>query len=237
MSRVVGLIGGMSWQTTMLYYKSINQHVNSRLGGLHSANLLLRSIDYANIARMVTARDSEGMTRLLCDRGQELKRAGAESLALCANVAHKAADTLEKQTALPVLHVADFAAREVARSGLRKVGLLATQAVMEEDFYKARMRDRFGLDIIVPGVDFRAKADELIFRELSKDPIPFEAKKAFHTVYMNLLRDHGIDCVVLACTELRLVFDASEMDVPVFETTSLHAKGIAEWALDLEDRK
>lgn len=231
MTRVVGLIGGMSWQTTALYYSIINQHVKSRLGGLHSADLLLRSIDYADIARMVTTHDSDGMTDLLCRRAKELKRAGAESLALCANVAHKAADVLEKQTSLPVLHVADFAGREVVRSGLRRVGLIATRSVMEEEFYKTRLRDRFGLGVYVPDADFRAGVDHLVFAELSKAPIPSDAKTAFRMAYLHLRRQHNIDCLVLACTELRLVFDPKEMDVPVFETTSLHAKGIAEWAL------
>ena len=231
MTRTVGLIGGMSWKTTALYYQEINQHVARRLGGLHSANLIIRSLDYAEAAGFVTTKNFDGMTKLFCQSGRELKAAGAEALVLCANVAHKAADSLEREAGLPVLHIADFTAREVVKGGHKKVGLLATRAVMDEEFYKSRLRDRYGLEVFVPREDFRADANRIIFEELSKDVISKDVVTEIHGAYQELVQDHGVDCMVLGCTEFRLVFGSEHMTVPTFETTMVHAKGIAEWAL------
>lgn len=231
MTRRVGLIGGMSWQTTVVYYTEINQHVRAKMGGVHSANLLINSIDYADIARMIQEREFESMVEMLCKCGQDLKLAGAESLVFCANVAHKAADRVEKASGLPVLHIMDSTAEKVISSGYRKVGLLGTRAVMEQDFCKSRLTDRFGLQVVIPDQEFRGRVDGLIFRELSKPVVSEEVKSYFHEVYAKLIQDHQADCIVLACTELRLVFTKDDFSVPTFETTTLHAEGIAEWAL------
>ncbi|OCT46351.1 hypothetical protein CLCR_01308 [Cladophialophora carrionii] len=230
-TRLVGLIGGMSWQTTALCYQTINQHVAAHLGGIHSANLLVRSLDYADIARFTTTGDFDGMTATLLAHGHELKRAGAQAIALCANVAHKAADALAKNVDLPVLHIVDFTAREVVKGGCRKVGLLGTRAVMEDDFYTAKLREKYGLEVSVPGVDFRERVDGLIFNELSRETIGQDVRRCFHDAYASLVHDQRVECVVLACTEFRLVFGGEDFAVPTFETTTLHAKGIAEWAL------
>ncbi|KAJ9605365.1 hypothetical protein H2200_010022 [Cladophialophora chaetospira] len=234
-TRVVGLIGGMSWQTTSLYYQIINQHITSKLGGIHSANLLIRSVDYADIARFTTTGNFDGMTEMLVSRGRELKAAGAQALALCANVAHKAATGLEREVGLPVLHIADFTALEVVRAGCRKVGLLGTRAVMEKDFYKARLREKHGLEVFVPSEEFSSKVDRLIFEDLSKETIASDVRKTFHDEYAHLVHDQLVDCVVLACTEFRLVYGEDDFTVPTFETTTLHAKGIAEWTLETGD--
>jgi aspartate racemase len=231
MTRVVGLIGGMSWRTTAVYYKEINQYVCSKMGGVHSANLLIRSIDYADIARMVTTKDYDGMTKMLCQAGQELRDGGAKGLVLCANVAHKAADMLEKSAGLPVLHIADATGKRIVSGGYKKVGLLATNAVMEEEFYKSRLTGKFGLEVAVPSEDFRNKVDSLIFDELSKDAIPEDVKLCFHQAYTELRLEHNVDAIVLACTELRLVFTEEDFTVPTFDTTALHAQGVADWAL------
>ena len=231
MTRIVGMIGGMSWQTTALYYNVINKRVSAKLGAIHSANLLIRSVDYAEISRLITTGDLNGMTELLSESAQSLKNAGAQSLALCANVAHKAADTVEQRCGLPVLHIADFTGQAIVNRGFKKVGLLGTRAVMEEEFYKARLREKYGLEVFVPSKEFREKVDGLIFGELSRQPIAEEVGNVFKDAYNGLIHDHKVDCVALACTELRLVLDVEEMDEPVFETTTLHAEGIAEWAL------
>ncbi|KAJ6185625.1 aspartate racemase [Penicillium mononematosum] len=231
MTRTVGLIGGMSWQTTAVYYEGINNHVRSVLGGIHSANLLIRSVDYADIGRFVTSGNSEGMIEMLSSAGQQLKDGGAQSLVLCANVAHKAVDSLEERTRLPVLHIVDFTGQAILDRGFRKVGLIATRAVMEEEFYKSRLQERYGLEVVVPNKEFRDKVDGYIFNELSKQPIAEHVKAGFEDACTSLVHEHGVDCLALACTELRLVLDASKMIVPAFETTTLHAKGIAEWAL------
>lgn len=228
--KTVGLIGGFSWRTTAIYYQEINQHVASRLGGIHSADLLIRSIDYADLASRVREKDYDGMTKLLRRCGQDLKAANAHALVLCANIAHKAAEDLEKATGLPLLHIVDFTARAIVDRGYKKVGLLATQAVMEEGFYTARLR-RFGLEIYVPDHEFRSDADRMIFNEMSKESIPDGVKARWHTAYMKLLQDHQVDCIILGCTELRLLFGPEDLKAPTFETTTIHARGIAEWAL------
>lgn len=221
----------MSWQTTATYYSAINTHVRSKLGGIHSANLLINSIDYADIAGFVTSGDSAGMTEMVSKAAQQLKNGGAQSLVLCANVAHKAADTVQECTALPVLHIADFTGQAIVERGFRRVGLIATRAVMEEEFYKARLGERYGLEVFVPGKEFREKVDGFIFDELSKQPIEDSVRDCFEEASKELAEEHQVDCIVLACTELRLVFDVEKMSVPVFETVALHARGVAEWAM------
>ncbi|OAG34613.1 hypothetical protein AYO21_11209 [Fonsecaea monophora] len=227
-TRTAGLIGGFSWQTTAIYYEEINKHVNAKRGGIHSANLLIRSIDYEDLASLVGAKDYVGMTRLLCQCGMELRAANAQALVLCANVVHKAAEQLEETTGLPVLHIVDFTARQIVDQGFKKVGLLATRAVMEEDFYIRRLQ-RFGLEVVVPNSEFRADADGMIFQDMSKPEIPEPVKVRWRSAYRDLLRDHQVDCIILGCTELRLVFGPEDLTAPTFETTVLHARGIAEW--------
>lgn len=176
------------------------------------------------------------MTAMLVSYARDLKAGGADAVALCANLAHKAADAIERDVqGLPVLHIADFTAREIVNSKgtkLMKVGLLGTRAVMEEEFYKARLRDRYGLDVFIPrDEDFRNSVDGLIFGELTKPEIADGVKDRFRAAYRELVQEQKVDCVVLACTEFRLVFNDEDFSVPTFETTALHAKGIAEWAL------
>ncbi|KAK6386992.1 hypothetical protein LTS17_000257 [Exophiala oligosperma] len=210
----------------------INQHVNSKLGGIHSARLLINSIDYTDLASLAGARDYAGMTRLLCKSGRDLKAANAEALVLCANVAHKAADALEKTTGLRVLHIVDSTAPKIVSRGIKKVGLLATRAVMEEeDFYVSRLQKKFGLEVVVPDGEFRSKADRMIFEEMNKEEIPETVKSTWRSAYASLVKEHQVGGVILGCTELRLVFRPQDLTAPTFETTTLHAKAISEWAL------
>lgn len=231
MSRVVGLIGGMSWQTTAVYYREINRHVNAQLGGIHSANILLQSLDYATMGKLISTGDFANLTKLICRTGQNLKAAGAQGLVLCANVAHKSADELERHTGLPVLHIADFTGQAIVKSKIKRIGLLATRAVMEEDFYKARLRDRYGLEVFVPPANFRARADKDIFENMSRDLIPAETISAWREAFQDLVDEHQVEGVALACTELQFIFKTHELPIATFETTAIHAKGIADWLL------
>ena len=230
MTKTVGLIGGFSWQSTAVYYKEINERVNARQGGIHSANLLIRSIDYAELATMINGKDYKSMIRMLCKYGQELKGANARALVLCANIAHKAAQSLEQSLSLPVLHIVDFTARKIVERDFKKIGLLATRAVMEEDFYKSRLQE-FGLETAVPPEAFRSTADNDIFAEMSKGVISEDVKSRWRKAYRFLVHEQGVDCMILACTELRLVFTPGDLSIPTFETTTIHAEGIADWAL------
>lgn len=234
MTRVLGLIGGMSWKTTEVYYREINQRINSRLGGIRSAELLIKSLDYSEVARCITAKDFDSLSELLCRSARQLQAAGAEAVILCANVVHKVVGDIENRVGLPVLHIADFTAKEVVRNGHSRVGLLATRAVMEQDFYKARLRDNYGLEVFVPPKSFREDVDKIIFDELSKESIPPEAVTKVRSAYKDLVDSHNVDSVILGCTEFRLVFRPEDMTVPTFDTTALHAKGVADWALDTD---
>lgn len=227
----IGLLGGMSWKTTALYYQLINQRVNERLGGLHSASLLVRSLDYAEVADAVATEDTDALISVLVNGAQDLK--DVKTLVLCANVAHKAADELTRRLDLPILHIADCTAKEVLRNGHSRVGLLGTKAVMEEPFYVERLKS-YGLEVRVPDEIFRASADVSIFQELSKEIIPEDARTAWVEAARSLVADQQVDCLILACTELRLVLDESNVEVPTFETTAIHAQAAADFALDGE---
>lgn len=230
--KTLGLLGGMSWKTTAFYYAEVNKRVASRRGGLHSADLLIKSLDYADVAAAVQSGEPKKLFSLLCQGGSELKAAGAKALVLCANVAHKAADSLEDELELPVLHIVDFTARSVLEGGHRRVGLLGTEAVMEENFYRSRL-EKYGLEVCTPtNAAFRAAADDSIFNELSKEVIPGSARAAWYNASRELINEQKVDCLILACTELRLVLHQQNLSVPLFETTTIHAHGIVDWALD-----
>jgi aspartate racemase len=230
-TRLVGLLGGMSPATTVHYYALINKHVASVLGGNHSANLLIRSVDYADIARFTTSKNYQGMTHLLVSRAREVQLAGAKAVAICANVAHVAAEAIEREIGLQVLHIADFTGQAIQNAGLKRVGLLGTRVVMEEEFYRARLESKYGVEVFVPGERFRERADDLIFVELNKPKIEPSAIQELRDAFDGLVTDHHVEGVVLACTEFRLAFADHDSAVPTFETAELHARGIAEWTV------
>lgn len=188
-----------------VYYAEINQRTTSRLGGIHSAMLLLKSLNYADVAAAVQSDDTSALSSFLCQGANELKAAGAGALVLWANIAHKAAHSVEAEVKMPVLHFADFTAREVLNRGCRRIGLFGSQAVTEHDFYRQRW-ETFGLDVCVPmDAAFRAAADESIFHETSQDVIPERTQETWHEACRSLVDEQKVDCLVLACTELRLV--------------------------------
>ena len=229
--KTIGLIGGMSWESTVPYYRLVNEAVARRLGGLHSAKVLLASVDFAEVEAMQRGGDWAAAARLLADTARSLERAGADFLVVCTNTMHKVADEIEGAVGIPLLHIADATAAEVKARGLSKVGLLGTRFTMEQDFYRARLRDRHGIEAVTPGEADRALVHRVIYDELCLGKVLDPSRGEYRRIIRGLV-EQGAQGVVLACTEIPMLVGAADSPVPVFDTTALHARTAAEWALD-----
>jgi aspartate racemase len=227
--RTLGLLGGMSWESTLPYYRYVNERVRERLGGLHSAKLVLYSVDFAEIERLQHAGDWESAGRVLAEAAQALERAGAKALVICTNTMHRVVGAIEAQIDMPVLHIADATARRVGAHGIGKVGLLGTRFTMEQDFYRGRL-ERSGLAVLIPDADKRAEVHRIIYDELCLGTIRDASREAYRAIMTGLVA-RGAEGVILGCTEIGLLVDAADANVPVFDTTRIHAEAAADWAL------
>jgi len=227
--RTLGLLGGMSWESTLTYYRCVNERVRERLGGLHSAKLVLYSVDFAEIERLQHTGDWDSAGRVLADAAQALERAGAEALVLCTNTMHRVLDVVEPAIRMPVIHIADATARRVIAKGISKIGLLATRFTMEQDFYRGRL-ERNGLDVLVPDADERAEIHRIIYDELCLGVIRDDSREIYRTIMANLVA-RGAQGLILGCTEIGLLVGANDTTVPVFDTTRIHAEAAVDWAL------
>jgi aspartate racemase len=227
--RTLGLLGGMSWESTLPYYRYVNERVRERLGGLHSATLVLYSVDFAQIERLQHAGDWYAAGRVLADAAQALERAGAEALVLCTNTMHRVLDVIEHAIRMPVIHIADATARRIRAAGISKVGLLATRFTMEQDFCRGRL-ERNGLEVVVPDADERTEIHRVIYDELCLGMIRDESRETYRAIMASLVK-RGAEGLVLGCTEIGLLVGASDTTVPVFDTTRIHAEAAVDWAL------
>ncbi len=227
--RRIGLVGGMSWQSTISYYRYLNEEVHARLGGQHSADILIWSGDFATIARCTETRDWGTLTRILVEAGRQLRAAGAEILLLGSNVANIVADQVESLVGLPMVNVIDVTARRMEESGVEKAGLLGTAAVMESDLFRERLA-RNGIDSLVPKERDRAEVDRIIFEELVHGVID-DGSHRFLIDLIGRLADEGAEGAVLGCTELGLILDEDEAVVPGFDTTRIHSIAAVDAAL------
>ncbi|WP_133477727.1 aspartate/glutamate racemase family protein [Cognatilysobacter segetis] len=227
--RTVGLIGGMSWESTLPYYRLVNERVRERLGGLHSSKLVLHSVDFAELEAMQRTGDWEAADALMVDAARRLQAAGAGALAICANTMHRSVPAIEAAVALPVLHIADATARAIREAGLSRVALLGTRFTMEGPFVSERLRAA-GLDVIVPGDDERADVHRIIYDELCRGRIVDASRERYRAV-MAALAARGAQGIVLGCTEIGLLVGADDAPVPLFDTTAIHARAIADWQL------
>jgi aspartate racemase len=226
----IGLLGGMSWESTIEYYRLVNELVAERLGGLHSADCLLRSVDFAEIEILQReGRWAEAGERLATE-AQALQHAGAELLVLCTNTMHKLAAEIELAITIPFVHIADTTADAVQRAGLDTVGLLATAYTMEQDFYVGRLRSEHGLDVLVPDVDDRKIVHDVIYDELCVGIVSDASRDEYRRI-MRSLADRGAEGILLGCTEIDLLVGADDSPVPVFDTTRLHAERAVTLAL------
>jgi aspartate racemase len=228
--KVIGLIGGMSWESTVEYYRLINESVKEKMGGLHSAKCVLYSVDFAEVEELQRQGRWPDAAQLLVGAAQNVEKAGADFVLICTNTMHKLADPVQARIGIPLLHIADATAAKVGQAGIRRVGLLGTRFTMEEDFYRGRLADQFGLEVIIPDTKDRETVHRIIYKQLCVGTIRPESKAQVAGI-MSRLVDLGAEGIILGCTELGLLLDAGDSRVPLFDTTRLHALDAVEYAL------
>jgi aspartate racemase len=228
--KVIGLIGGMSWNSSLEYYRLINELVSHRLGRLHSARVVLYSLDFEEIERAQQESRWEDAADTLIKAAIALKQAGADFLLICTNTMHKVADEVGKSAGLPILHIVDATGNAIREQGLSKVGLLGTRFVMAEQFYRGRLKKRFDIDLVAPAEDEQAVVHRIIYDELCRGKIRDSSRQSCLEIIEKLTK-RGAEGIVLGCTELPLLVRPSDVQVPVFDTTRLHAEAAVEMAL------
>ncbi|HEX8375085.1 MAG TPA: aspartate/glutamate racemase family protein [Geminicoccaceae bacterium] len=228
--RTIGLIGGLSWESTALYYRQLNELARERLGGLHSAEILLWSFDFAEVEALQAAGDWAGATRLMVGAARRLEAGGAGLLVICSNTMHRMAGEVEAATGLPLVHIADATGVAARRAGVRRPALLATRYTMEQEFYVGRLRERHGVEAIVPDAGGRELVHRVIYEELCLGVVRAESKAAYLDV-VDGLRRRGADGVILGCTEVTMLIGQGDVGLPVLDTTRLHVEAAMEAAL------
>ncbi|MGB3564877.1 MAG: aspartate/glutamate racemase family protein [Thermoanaerobaculia bacterium] len=228
--KTIGLLGGMSWESTVPYYRIVNRVVGKSLGGLHSARILLYSVDFQPIEELQHAGRWEEAGEILAEAAGRLETAGADFLVLCTNTMHKVAPQIEEAISIPFLHIADATADEIKQAGLRRTGLLGTRFTMEEEFYRGRLEDRHQLEVIVPNERDRQMVHRVIYDELCLGTVDPGSRRAYSQV-IRRLADEGAEGIILGCTEISLLVTPEDSPVPLFDTTEIHARRAAEWAL------
>ena len=227
---LIGLIGGLSWESSAQYYRLINEAVRERLGGVASARVLMWSFDFAPIETLQHQGRWPELARRLADAARALEAGGADFLVLCTNTLHREADTIEAAVHIPLLHIADPTAQAIKAAGLTRVGLLGTAFTMEHDFYRGRLEKQHGLEVLVPEADDRAAVHEIIYRELVAGQVLDASREVYRAVIARLV-ERGAQAVILGCTEIMLLVGQADSSVPVFDTTQLHALAAVERAL------
>ena len=231
--KTIGLIGGMSWESTVPYYRIANETVGRRLGGLHSARIVLVSVDFHDVERLQRDGDWDAAGSLMADAARSLERAGADFVVVCTNTMHKVAGAIESAVRIPLLHIADATAAEIRREGIGTVGLLGTRFTMEQDFYRERLRGRHGIEVIVPPAEDREIVHRVIYDELCLGRTLEESRSAYRRIMQGLV-DAGAQGIVLACTEIPMLVGPEDATVPVFDTTAIHARAAAERGLGVD---
>lgn len=226
----IGLLGGMSWESTLTYYKLLNEGINQQLGGLHSAKILLNSVDFHEIEALQHQGHWEETATILTAAAQSVEQAGAEFLMICTNTMHKVAPQIEASVSIPLLHIADATGEALIRQGITKVGLLGTAFTMEQDFYKQRLVDKFGIEVLVPNGVQRKLVHNVIYNELCRGTVTRRSKHDFQTIIDDLSAD-GAQGVILGCTEIGMLVSDQDASIPVFDTTKIHTDAAIALAL------
>ncbi len=228
--KTIGLIGGMSWESTVPYYRQINEAVKARLGGLHSAKIVLYSVDFHEVERLQHAGDWTAAGVLLAEAARSLQAAGADFLVLCTNTMHKVAPAIEAAVTIPLFHIADPTAIAIKNAGFTKVGLLGTRFTMEQAFYRERLQAKHGLEVLIPSIEDRGHVHRIIYEELCLG----QTLEASRVVYQRVMADlvaQGAQAIILGCTEISLLVGSQDASVSLFDTTGIHARMAAEFAL------
>lgn len=228
--KTIGLLGGMSWESTALYYRILNEEVKTALGGLHSARVVLYSLDFEEIEKLQSAGRWDEAGIQLAQAAQALARAGADFLVLATNTMHKVVPQIQQAVAIPLLHIADATAERIREDGLKKVGLIATRFTMEEAFYRGRLTDDYGLEVVTPDQEDRNLIHQVIYQELCQGIVNPDSRERFREI-MARLTAQGAEGIILGCTEITMLVTAEDASVPLFDTTQIHAQRAVQRAL------
>ena len=229
--KTIGLIGGMSWESTQSYYQLLNQGVKNKLGGLHSAKIVLVSLDFAEIAVLQQQQDWPQMAEILIKAAKQVEAAGADYLLICTNTMHKLAEQVQAAVAIPLLHIANAVGENLIQNNFKKVALLGTQFTMEQDFYKQRLADKFTIDVLIPDAQGRETVHRVIYDELCKGIISPESKTEYLTIIDNLTQQ-GAEAIILGCTEIALLVQQADTSIPLLDSTALHCAMALESSLN-----
>lgn len=228
--KTIGLIGGMTWHSTVDYYRYLNEDVHRRLGGAHCASIFMTSLDFEDIENLQIAGDWEALTARMVDAAKKVEAVGAGLLLICANTMHRTAEKVAASVSIPLVHIADATAAEIRRQGLKKVGLLGTRYTMEMDFYKGRLETKHGLSVLIPDEARRKAVHEIIYEELGQGRILDASRKVYQEIIADL-KNRGAEGVILGCTEIPLLIKPSDSPIPTFDTTALHCQAAVDLAL------
>ena len=228
--KTIGLIGGMSWESSIVYYELINKEVRKSLGGFHSCKSLMFTVDFDHIVKLQHEGKWEELDAIMVDAAQRLERGGADIIVLCTNTMHLCAPAIKQNISIPFLHIAEAAGLEIVKQNIHKVALLGTRFTMEKDFYKNVLAEQFNIEVIIPTDDEMDKIHQIIYGELVQGEIKDESRKVYQDIIKNL-ENRGAEGVILGCTEIPLLISDADVDIPTFDTTRLHAEKAVEWAL------
>jgi len=228
--KTIGLIGGMSWESSAIYYQLINQHTKEKLGGNHSAKSLMFSVDFNEIEKLQHTGQWEKLTAVMIDAASKLEKAGADFVVICTNTMHKMAPDIEAHLSIPLLHIADATAKAIHQQGLKKIALLGTNFTMSEDFYKGRLKEKHQLEVLTPNEADRMTVHNIIYNELVYGNFREESRQKYKTIIQKL-QQAGAEGVILGCTEIPLLIKQKDSPIPVFDTTAIHALEAVNFAL------
>jgi len=229
--KTIGLIGGMSWESSKVYYELINKKVNDCLGGFHSCDCIMHSVDFAVIEKLQHEDSWEELNKIMADSAQRLERAGAEFIVLCTNTMHLCSEAIVKSISIPFLHIAEATGLEIVKRDMKKVALLGTRFTMEKDFYKEVLKTKYGIEVIVPDESEREVIHNIIYKELVHGQIKDESRKNFQII-INRLASEGAEGAILGCTEIPLLISDKDVKIPTFDTTTIHAEKAVEWVIN-----
>lgn len=226
----IGLIGGISWNSSLLYYKIINEKVKEKLGGFHSAKCVLESVNFSEIEALQHKDDWESLDKMMAELAKNLENSKAEMILICANTMHLCSEAIRKNTNIPLLHIADETGKKIKKQNIDKVLLLGTKFTMEKDFYRKILEDSYGLEVMIPNAEEREVVNNVIYKELTKGEVLESSKNKYKQIINNAIKN-GVQGVILGCTEIPLLIKKEDITIPVFDTTTIHAESAVEFAL------
>ncbi len=229
--KTIGLIGGMSWESSAVYYELINLKVREVLGGFHSCKSIMVSVDFAEIETLQHSGEWAKLDKMMVAAAQQLEKAGADIIVLCTNTMHLCSNAITSNSSIPFLHIAEATGLEIVKRGIKKVALLGTRFTMEKDFYKQFLMDKFNIEVIIPALEGVEQVHRIIYSELVHGKIRNESREIYKRI-ISELEERGAEGIILGCTEIPLLISESDVSIPTFDTTTIHAEKAVEWALD-----